>query len=121
MTYEEYVDKYDFSNEDEMTNEQYLDFISKIEERIKSYLPINSYAIQTIYDYYDDYHDREIEETGRHGWVTEVFVFKIGNEYYSFYGWTHDDYGWDIDEQVLEPVEQRPVTIMKWFNKREST
>ena len=61
----------------------------------------------------------EYDEPGRHGWIGTRAIFTFDEEnYYSFYGWWHDDHGWGyIDDQVCPRMIKKKVMVEQWVEE----
>lgn len=119
MTYQDYLEKADDVDISEWTDEEWEDFIRLATEEVRAGRPICWFTFDKLFDYYD-YEYGDILEEFRHGWVLKEMILKISeNENYMVSVASHDDYGWEYDEQVLEPVELREVKVKKWVSKNE--
>ena len=119
MTYQDYLEKADEVDVSEWTDEEWEDFIKLATEEVRAGRPICQFTFDRLFEYYS-YEDGDILEEFRHGWVLKEMILKISeNENYLATVASHDDCGWEYDEQVLGPVELREVKVKKWVNKNE--
>lgn len=119
MTYQDYLDKADNVDVFEFTDEEWEDFIRLATEEVRAGRPICWFTFDKLFEYYS-YEDGDILEEFRHGWVLKEMILKINeNENYMASVASHDDHGWEYDEQALEPVELREIKVKKWVSKNE--
>lgn len=100
ITYEEISDFFEKKNDipyfifEETYNIEYLPFIKHIG------------------DYF--------EETGSHGWIKWLRVFRVKGAFYGIYYWGHDDYGTDVDEFSGKIYDIEEIPTVKYQIKNSN-
>lgn len=117
-TIEEIIDAYDDAPEN-ITDEEYEQLYHHICEKVKRAEKLDTWELRILWDWNSIVEEIYIESM-RHGYIHYLYIIKIDDEYYSFDGYYHDDYGTDLDPQVLVPVELKEVLVKKWVKKEES-